>query len=195
MPPKRSKIAVGPRQVVDQHHGARAVGAGIEAERRPLPEHAQIAGILGVERAVAVAQAADEGAAGFLAQHIAVGQAPLAARLSRRSWRARARRRRRSDGRHRRFRPAESGCRPRRRLLPRRTGRRPRRSAARPAPVCATHGVMPNPANNDPAKMQGNDGEPAARIHGEFPLNPLLTRIDLALGETDPNQSHHSPKL
>src|SRR5262249_16104478 len=46
-----------------------------------LPEYAQIAGVLGVERAVAIAQAADKGAAGFLAENIAVRQPPLADRL------------------------------------------------------------------------------------------------------------------
>ena len=50
----------------------------VEAERRPLPVDPQVAGVLGVERAFAVAQPADEGAAGFLAEDVAVRQAPLA---------------------------------------------------------------------------------------------------------------------
>ena len=49
---------LGPRQVVDQHHGARAVGAGVEPDARSLPEHAHVTGISCVQRAVAIAQAA-----------------------------------------------------------------------------------------------------------------------------------------
>src|SRR5665213_3227954 len=66
-------------QIVDQHHGPCAVGAGVEADAWTLPEYAQIAGVFGVKRAVAVAKAADKGAAGFLAQNIAVRLPPLAA--------------------------------------------------------------------------------------------------------------------
>jgi hypothetical protein len=44
-------------QVVDQHHGPRAIPAEIVADRGTLPEHFQIAGILGVEHALAIAQA------------------------------------------------------------------------------------------------------------------------------------------
>src|ERR1700738_451564 len=50
---------LGGRQAVDQHHGACAFAADIPAERRSLPVDAQVAGILGVERALAVAQPAD----------------------------------------------------------------------------------------------------------------------------------------
>ena len=70
---------LGARQIVDQHHGAGAVGAGIEAERRPLPVDAYVAGILGIERAVAITQTADKGAAGFFAEDIAVRLPPLIA--------------------------------------------------------------------------------------------------------------------
>src|ERR1700732_1892865 len=69
---------VGTRQVVDQHHRARSVSAGIEADARPLPEHTQIAGVLGVERAVAITQAADKSTAGFFAQNVAVWLSPAA---------------------------------------------------------------------------------------------------------------------
>src|SRR5262249_59307705 len=62
-------------------HRARAVRAGIKADARSLPEYAQIPGVLGVERAVAITQAADKGSAGFLAENIAVRQSPLADRL------------------------------------------------------------------------------------------------------------------
>src|SRR5215813_3837327 len=72
---------VGTGQVINQHHRARAVRAGIKADARSLPEYSQIAGVLGVERAVPIAQAADKGAAGFLAENIAVRQPPLADRL------------------------------------------------------------------------------------------------------------------
>src|SRR6516165_6493145 len=72
---------VGAGQVINQHHRARAVRAGIKADARSLPEYAQIPGVLGVERAVAITQAADKGSAGFLAENIAVRQSPLADRL------------------------------------------------------------------------------------------------------------------
>src|SRR3979490_2889057 len=52
----------------------------VEADRGPLPVDAQIAGILGVERAFAVAQPGDKGAGAFLAENVAVRQAPLADR-------------------------------------------------------------------------------------------------------------------
>ena len=45
--------------------------------RRPLPVDPVAAGILGVEHALAVAQAGDEGAAGILAQDVAVRAALL----------------------------------------------------------------------------------------------------------------------
>src|SRR5713101_2874516 len=71
----------GGRQAVDQHHGAGALAAEIETDRRTLPEDPQVAGILGIERAFAIAQPRDYGAAGLLAEDVAVGQAPLAPRL------------------------------------------------------------------------------------------------------------------
>src|ERR1700722_17319274 len=40
--------SLGSRQVVNQHHGARAVGTLIETERWPLPVHAHVAGTPGV---------------------------------------------------------------------------------------------------------------------------------------------------
>src|SRR5580693_5820713 len=40
--------SLGYWQVVNQHHGARAVGTVIETKRWPLPVHARVAGILGV---------------------------------------------------------------------------------------------------------------------------------------------------
>src|SRR6202034_100571 len=60
-------------------HGSGAVGARIEAERRPLPVDANVAGILGIEGDIAVTQPADEGAAGVFAKDIAVRLAPLIA--------------------------------------------------------------------------------------------------------------------
>src|SRR5262249_57515779 len=62
-------------QTIDQNHGAGAFTAKVPADRRSLPEHAQVPGILGVERAFAEAQATDECAATFLAEDITVGQA------------------------------------------------------------------------------------------------------------------------
>jgi hypothetical protein len=52
---------LGRRQAVDQHHSLRAVTTEIPSERRPLSEHLEIAGILGVEHSLAVAQAAKKG--------------------------------------------------------------------------------------------------------------------------------------
>ena len=46
------------------HEGCKKViaafAAGVETDRRTFPEYAAVAGVLGVERAVAVAQADDE---------------------------------------------------------------------------------------------------------------------------------------
>src|SRR4051794_37670961 len=53
--------------VVDQHHGAGAVAAHVEPERRTLPEYLALARIAGEELALAVAQSAEEGPGGFLA--------------------------------------------------------------------------------------------------------------------------------
>src|ERR1019366_934224 len=69
---------VGGRQVIDQHHGAGAFAAVVKADRGAFPEHAAVAGVLGVELAVAVAQADHEGAAAFLTEYIAVGLTPAA---------------------------------------------------------------------------------------------------------------------
>src|SRR5262249_15070721 len=49
-------------------------------DRRPLPVHPQVAGVLGIQRALAIPQAGDEGARALFAQDIAVRQAPLADR-------------------------------------------------------------------------------------------------------------------
>ena len=62
-------------EIVDQHHHPRSLAAEIPAERRALPEHLMVAGILGVERAFAIGQAADHRAGALLAEQIAVGQA------------------------------------------------------------------------------------------------------------------------
>src|ERR1700691_371059 len=68
---------LGAWQVVDQHHGPGAVGADVEAHCRALPEHADIARVLGVKRSVTIAKAADKGPARFLAEDVSVGLAPL----------------------------------------------------------------------------------------------------------------------
>src|ERR1051326_4967509 len=68
----------GGRQVIDQHHGARAFPAHVPAERGPLPEHLQVARVLRVEDAFAVTHPDHQRAARLLAEYIAVGQAPLA---------------------------------------------------------------------------------------------------------------------
>src|SRR4029077_18915312 len=70
--------SLGSRQVVNQHHGARAVGAVIETERWPLPVHARVARILIIKLPVAKTRAADKGAARFFAENIAVRKPPLA---------------------------------------------------------------------------------------------------------------------
>src|SRR5688500_13553805 len=66
----------GRRQAVDQHHGARAFAAHVPAQRRSRPVDAQVADVLRITRALAVAQSADERAAALLAQHVAVRLAP-----------------------------------------------------------------------------------------------------------------------
>src|SRR5262245_43110080 len=71
----------GGGQMVDQDHGARAFAAPVEADRRALPEHAAVAGVAGVERALAITQSGDERAARLLTEDVAVGQAPIAHRL------------------------------------------------------------------------------------------------------------------
>src|SRR5262245_9413557 len=68
---------LGIAQVVDEHHHLGAFGAGIVADRRPLPVDAMAAGILGVEDALPIAQAGHEGTGRFLAQDVAVGAALL----------------------------------------------------------------------------------------------------------------------
>ena len=69
-------MSLGVTKVVDQNHDFGAVSAGVLADRRALPVDPVAAGILGVERAFAVAQAGNECAAGILAQNVAV-RAPL----------------------------------------------------------------------------------------------------------------------
>src|SRR4026209_1570846 len=68
----------GRRQVIDEHHRARAFAAIVEADRRAFPEHAAVARILCVKLAVAVAQANDNGAAAFLTENVTIGLAPAA---------------------------------------------------------------------------------------------------------------------
>ena len=75
-PPNSAENGVDRRQIVDQHHGSIAVGAGVEAERRPLPEDGFVPGVAGVHFAFAVTQTADEGGRRFLAENVSVGQAP-----------------------------------------------------------------------------------------------------------------------
>src|SRR5690349_17650124 len=60
----------GRRQIVDQHHRARAVASHVETDRGPFPEHAAVASIAGIELAVAVAQPDHHRAAAFLAEDI-----------------------------------------------------------------------------------------------------------------------------
>src|SRR5262245_46570693 len=60
----------GGGQVVDEHHRARAFAADVPAKRRALPVDFQVAGVLGVERALAITKAADERAAALLPKHI-----------------------------------------------------------------------------------------------------------------------------
>src|SRR3974390_756606 len=69
---------VGGREIVDEHHCACALAAGVKADRRAFPEHAAVAGILRVKFPVAVAQANHESAAAFLTKHISVRLAPPA---------------------------------------------------------------------------------------------------------------------
>src|SRR6202000_860619 len=56
----------GGREIINQRQRARAIPAPIEAERWSLPEHPEVAGVLGVERTFAIAQPGHECAAAFL---------------------------------------------------------------------------------------------------------------------------------
>src|SRR3954470_23248688 len=69
------------RHVVDEHHRARAFAAEIEPDRRTLPIDRPLPDVAGVEPALAVAQAADEGPGGLLAEDVAVRLAPALHRL------------------------------------------------------------------------------------------------------------------
>src|SRR5262249_4429693 len=69
---------VGGREVVHQHHRTGALTAEIPSDRRALPEHAHVAGILGVERSLAVAQAGHERAAALLPEDVTIGLTPIA---------------------------------------------------------------------------------------------------------------------
>src|SRR6185437_1449546 len=59
-------------QIVDQDHGLGAIGPEIVAERWTLPIDFKTARVLGVERAFAIAQSGDEGAAGFLPEDVTI---------------------------------------------------------------------------------------------------------------------------
>ena len=65
------------RQVVHQHHRPRTVSTGIDANRRPLPEHAQFASIFRIQDTLAVPDSANEGASRFLSQDITIRFTPL----------------------------------------------------------------------------------------------------------------------
>src|SRR6516165_10786900 len=156
---------IGARKVVHQHHRARAVRAGIKTDSRSLPEHAQVADILRIKRAVAVAQTANKGAARFFAQNIAVWLSPATDRLFHdhgepaghtakepmagvdqfigRELIARLRRRGRGDGRWRLRRDCLSRRRPDEKRSGEhcRDGRQPRRSSARSS--SESHGEVP----------------------------------------------------
>src|SRR5215204_4615143 len=71
----------GRPHVVDEHHRAGALATEVEADRGALPEQRPLADVLGIERALAVAQAADERARCLLAENVAVGLAPALDRL------------------------------------------------------------------------------------------------------------------
>src|SRR3974390_1725784 len=69
------------RQAVDKHHRPCTVSSEVKSEAGPLPEHARVTGISRVERAVAIAQPADESAARLFTKNITVWKTPLAHRL------------------------------------------------------------------------------------------------------------------
>src|SRR3990172_7713106 len=62
-------------EIVNQHHGFGAVAAEIVTERGPLPVDFEVAGVAGIERALAIADAGDERAPCVLAKDIAIGAA------------------------------------------------------------------------------------------------------------------------
>src|SRR5262249_10645431 len=71
----------GAWQVVDQHHGAGALAAGVETDGRTLPIDPQVSGILGIEHPLAVTQSRDKSAARFLPEDVTIGEPPKADRF------------------------------------------------------------------------------------------------------------------
>ena len=72
MPVKLPEERFGRMHAVDQEHGARSRGADVGADRGAVPVDVAAAARAHVELAAAVAQAGEEGAAAFGAEHIAV---------------------------------------------------------------------------------------------------------------------------
>src|SRR5690606_25531975 len=62
-------------EIVDENHVAGALPSEVPSQRGPLPEYLVVAGVLRIERALAIGEAADQGAGALLSQHITVGEA------------------------------------------------------------------------------------------------------------------------
>ncbi len=77
MPAKLRKRALGLLEAVDQIQRARAFGADVAADRRPVPIDLLRAACAQIQRAVAVAQAGEKCAAAFVAEHVGRGPARL----------------------------------------------------------------------------------------------------------------------
>src|ERR1700733_6792718 len=73
---KLAENRIGSRQVVHQHHGARTISTGIDANRWPLPEHVQFASIFRVQGTIAVPYSTNEGTSRFLSENVTIRFAP-----------------------------------------------------------------------------------------------------------------------
>src|SRR4029077_9752289 len=69
------------RQAVNKHQRPCTVGSEVKPEARSFPKHAHGTRISCIERAVAIAQAANKGTARLFTKNIAVRQAPLTHRF------------------------------------------------------------------------------------------------------------------
>src|ERR1700733_7602934 len=174
----------GARQVVDKHHGAGAVGADVEAHCRALPEHTDIARVLGVKRSIPIAKPADKGAAGFLAEDVSVGLAPLThCFLDDRRQSARNAPEKMVAGVYKFVRRVAVACR-----------RLPRDRRLRPGRYWLRRGrdsLSPSRHSDQAGRHQGNPKNPQRGNHVESPANPC---------SRNPARSHresaeHSPKV
>src|SRR3990172_3174613 len=62
-------------KIVYEHHGFRTLGAEVVADGGTLPINPVVAGVFGIERAFAIAEARNEGATGLLAEDVTIRSA------------------------------------------------------------------------------------------------------------------------